>query len=131
MEQSTYMCPFCLREDEPVIKIALSLHKCPLCKRSFRNSDLLGYEVSKIDFANYWAEQTITSSETPLINDIKTKEDVDSQMDDVVQESTNNLFHEIIMIKIFRKKPQKAESPEETAIKSQVDKIFDIILSRD
>lgn len=119
------MCPFCLKEDEPVIKISLSYHKCPICERILQNKSLLGYEITKIDFQSYWEEQM--QAIMPQIDGIKRKKDVDSQMDNMVQESTDNLMHEIIMVRIFGKKPQKAE---EQAIKTGIDKIFDIVLGR-
>ena len=37
MQQSKYMCPFCLREDEPVIKISLSCKECPICFKTYWN----------------------------------------------------------------------------------------------
>lgn len=122
MQQTTYMCPFCLREDEPVIKISLSQYECPLCERTFRPKNLLGYEISKVNFQSCWEEQMNINGDITL-----KKKDVDSQMENMVQESTDNLFHEIIMTRIFNKKPQETE---EQAIKTGIDKVFDVILGR-
>lgn len=122
MKQTTYMCPFCLREDEPAINISLSQYKCPLCERIFQNKSLIGYEITKVDLQSCWEEQMTLNGDI-----IFKKKDVDKQMDNMVQESTDNLFHEIIMTRIFGRKPQKAE---EQAIKTGVDKIFDIVLGR-
>ena len=137
MQRTTYRCPVCRNNDNPVISTSLSMHKCPLCNRTFRNSDLIGYEITKGDFAVSWKDLHAIKKEIPtgsIVEDIKINKNVDSQMDNVVQESTDNLLHEIIMIKIFNKKPQKAEKQairtENTEIRSEIDKIFDVILGR-
>ena len=135
MKQTTYMCPFCLREDEIVVKISLSLHKCPVCKRTFREKDLLGYETTREDYASYWREQQVTKRGIPsyhTIDGIRTKrKDVDKQMENMVQESTDNLMHEIIMVRIYNKSPKKIEKAEMQAVKTEIDKLFDTILGRD
>lgn len=130
MERTTYRCPVCRDNDNPVISTSLSMHKCPLCNRTFKNNDLIGYEITKGDFAVSWKDLHAIKKEIPLgsiVDGVKPNKDVDSQMENMVQEDTDNLLHEIIMIKIFNKKPQKAEKQ---AIRTEIDKIFDVILGR-
>lgn len=130
MKQTSYRCPVCQNNDNPVISTSLSMHECPLCNRTFKNSDLIGYEITKGDFVISWRDLHAIKKEIPLgsiVNEIKQNKDVDSQMNNMVQESTNNLMHEIIMTRIFGKKPQKAE---EQAVKTGIDKIFDVVLGR-
>jgi hypothetical protein len=106
------------------------MHECPLCNRTFRNNDLIGYEITRGDFVVSWRDLHETRKAIKsgsIIDGIKRKKDVDSQMDNMVQESTDNLMHEIIMVRIFGKKPKEAE---EQAIKTRIDKIFDIVLGR-
>lgn len=133
MKQTTYMCPFCLKEDEPVVRISLSQHQCPMCMRAFRPRTLIGYETTKVDYAERWREEKAylnCEKSYRLIDGIKIKrKDVDKQqIENIVQESTDNLMHEIIMVRIFDKSPEKAEKQ---AIKTEIDKLFDTILGRD
>jgi uncharacterized protein (UPF0212 family) len=130
MERTTYKCPVCRDNDNPVISTSLSMHKCPLCNRTFRNNDLIGYEITKGDFAVSWRDLHAIKKEIPqgsIIDGIKLNKDVDNQMEKMVQESTDNLLHEIIMMRIFNKKSKKTEKQ---VIKNEIDKIFDVILGR-
>lgn len=131
MQQTNFRCPVCQNNDEPVISTSLSMHKCPLCERTFRNSDLIGYEITKGDFAFYWRDKLASKKEIPsgsIVDGITRRRDVDNQMDNITTESTDNLMHEIIMVRIYKKEAEKAE---EQVVKSEIDKIFDIILGRD
>jgi hypothetical protein len=130
MEQTMYMCPLCKDEKIPLIKAGLSRHYCTICDRAFSNKEIVGWEMNRIDFVEYWRERKDairTEVSYPLIEDI-TKKDVDIQMENMVQESTDNLLHEIIMMRIFNKKSKKAEKQ---VIKDEIDKIFDVILGKD
>lgn len=133
MQQIKYMCPLCKDENKPLIKIGISRNHCTICGRTFWNKEVIGWELNRTDFEKYWEERnnstrTEVSYPLPLIEDILKKKSVDNQMDDIVQESTDNLMHEIIMVRIFDRRPRKVE---EQAIKTKIDEIFDIILNRD
>lgn len=106
------------------------MHECPLCNRTFKNNDLIGYEITKGDFAVSWRDLHAIKKEIPqgsIMDGIKPNKDVDIQMENMVQESTDNLLHEIIMMRIFNKKSKKAEKQ---VIKDEIDKIFDVILGK-
>jgi uncharacterized C2H2 Zn-finger protein len=109
------LCPHCINSDHPLENNGVSWLKCPLCGESFRSGEIRGNAIMKSHLSQYLQEK------------LASNKDVDSQMDNMVQESTDNLMHEIIMVRIFGKKPQKAE---EQAIKTGIDKIFDIVLGR-
>lgn len=163
MKQTTYSCPYCQKKDKPAEQISISLYKCPICKEVFPQKDLKGHEINKIDYAAFWREEKKRASEIhPLrgalvdgIENMLKKKDIDNQMDSIVQESTDNLLHEIIMVRIYNKKPKETEETEshsenaeshsenkamrtenaeirseETAVKTEIDKIFDIILGK-
>ena len=130
MRQTTYMCPVCQNDEKSLKKTSMSRHRCPICNRSFYNKELLGFEISRTDFVKYWRERREALNPQmsyPVVGGIERSKDVDSQMNHMVQESADNLMHEIIMVRILNKKPKKAE---EQAVKSEIDKIFDIILGR-
>lgn len=130
MQQSKYMCPLCKDEKIPLIKAGLSRHHCTICNRTFSNKEIIGWELNRLDFVEYWRERREaikTEISYPMIEDIKINNNVDSQMDNIVQENTDNLMHEIIMVRIFGRTPKKAENK---AIKTEIDKIFDIILGK-
>lgn len=139
MKQTTYMCPFCFDNDEPIIKLSLSQYECPLCSRKFRQRDLIGYEITKVDYVSHWRKKIHPGKSYHLMDgiEIKKKDKDIQQMENMVQESTDNLMHEIIMIRIYDKNSkaeklrEKDESDEIQAIKTEIDKLFDTILGRD
>lgn len=137
MKQAKYMCPLCKKEENPTVKRGESWNKCPICERSFSNKELKGWEIGRIDFIQYWKERSLNAIESQksyhVAEEVEARKDVDSQMNNIVQEDTDNLMHEIIMIKICNKEKKKqpqATLPEITAVKDKIDEIFDIILGR-
>ena len=143
MKQTTYMCPVCQNDEKPLAKTSMSRHKCLICDRSFYNKELLGFEINRTDFVEYWRERRESLNPQmsyPLVDGIERNKDVDSQMDNMVKESLDNLLHEITMMRIFNKSHKKAEEAvieeeqavksENAVLKSEIDKIFDIILGR-
>ena len=146
MKQTTYMCPVCQNNEKPLKKTSMSRHRCSICERSFYNKELIGFEINRTDFVQYWRDRREALNPQisyPVVDGIKIEKDKDVyiQMDKMVQESTDNLMHEIIMVRIFDKELKEAEKTilkdEEQAIKSEIgivkseiDKIFDIILGR-
>ena len=128
MKQTTYMCPVCQNDEKPLAKTSMSRHKCLICDRSFYNKELLGFEINRTDFVEYWRERRESLNPQmsyPLVDGIERNKDVDSQMDNMVKESLDNLFHEITMMRIFNKSHKKAEEtgkrcfPEEAVIEEE------------
>lgn len=120
------LCPHCINSDCPLEGNGLSWLKCPLCGQNFRESEVRGQSIQKGHLSSYLTELLTRNKE------------VDSQMDNIVSESTDNLMHEIIMTRIFRKRAEKeAErireeelNSEKTELHSEIDKIFNVILGK-
>ena len=117
MQQTTLLCPHCVNSDYPLESHGLSWFQCPLCGMNLSKSDAL-------------RSNPLPNGHLPdfIENLFNVNKDVDKQMDNITTESTDNLMHEIIMVRIFKKEAKKAET---TVVKNDVDKIFDIILGRD
>ena len=127
------LCPHCINSDYPLEPHGLSWLSCPICGTNFRRSELCD-----------GSSKAITKGHLPAFieNLLEINKDVDSQMDKMVTESTNNLMHEIRMIQIFSKKSQKAGVTvikdgenervvkNEIIVKNEIDKIFDIVSDR-
>lgn len=116
MQQTTIrsLCPHCINSDHPLESNGLSWLKCPLCGLRFRPREIKRNSITKGHLPNYLQKM------------LNINKDVDNQMDNIVQESTDNLFHEIQMTRILR---IKAEKEEETIIKTELDKLFDVIFA--
>ena len=107
------LCPHCINSDHPLERNGLSWLKCPLCGENFRSGEIKGGSITRGHLSRFLQERLDINRE------------VDSQMDNIVEESTDNLFHEIQMTKIFRRKAEKAE---DKAIKTEIDSLFEVIL---
>ena len=116
MQRTTLLCPHCVNSDYPLESHGLSWFQCPLC----------GMNLSKRDALR---SNPLSSGHLPAFieNLLSVNKNVDKQMNNMVTESTDNLLHEIIMVRIFKKEAEKADN---IAVKSEIDKIFDIILSK-
>lgn len=131
MKQTTrcLLCPHCINSDHPLEKNGISWLKCPLCGLSFRSKELKGNSITKGYLPDY------------LQKKLDFNKEVDSQMDHMVQESTDNLMHEIIMCNIFKEKAKKDQKEtklrsketelrsEGTELRSELDKLFDVIFA--
>lgn len=123
MQQTTYMCPFCLSSDNPMEIVGdWETRRCSLCKKTFSLSSIKG-KGYEIDVVNYF---DTAKEEAEIAKDSKTKNG-DIAIEHIVQESTDNLFHEIQMTRIFREKEKKEE---EKAISTELDQLFNVIFAR-
>lgn len=78
---------------------------CEACNGVFSRRDIFSFS---------WAENIIDGM------------NIDQQMENIVQESVENLHHEIIMEKIFEKKAQKADIK---AVLSKADELLEEIFA--
>lgn len=113
MEQSLVICNKCGSHNSKLYYLnKTDEYYCETCNEIFSKNEVFGFS---------WAE------------DILNKMNIDKQMDNMVQESTDNLQHEIIMTRIFKKKAIKIEKEavkvEEKAILSNVDTLLEEIFA--
>lgn len=117
MQQTTFMCPFCLSSEVPLEMIGyFGARQCPLCDRTFAYRDLKnkGYEIEIVDYFETWQEIRDNRRESKLKNG-------DRAVEKMQDESIENLFHQIRMEKIFSEKAKKAE---EKTLTTELDKLF-------
>lgn len=106
MKETTIKCHECENTNSFLFYIEKNdKYYCEFCNKIFEKQEVISL---------FWTEHDLTEVH------------IDKQMDNIVEESANNLLHEIKMIGIFENKAKKREDKE---IINEVDKLLEEIFS--